>query len=369
MIPYSIERSDFSAIFYAKVNSRAGILAEPLDENSRKRLQSNNGIKVLTVVEGSPAYAAEVIDGDLVLRIGEDIVISVDGYYGLLDKYSGRVVKFVIERDGRTLEKQIEIRTLRRPFVHTEQAALTGKLVATSLSQEEVSWNEKSLASANKGEWVDAIRTASVAISLNKNFVAAFINRCRAYTAHRDFDEALSDCNAALALDPTSSIAINNVGVILENMGKTQESLPKYYAACEAGFDLGCENFKLIKGYSPKEKIRFSQSKLDEANVFFGDKKWEMAIASASSAIEVNSANGSAYVTRAGAYANTGRLDKALEDSESAIRINPDDGVAYNNRGYVFELSNKTKPALLDYEIACGLRVDLACKNFKRLSQ
>jgi tetratricopeptide (TPR) repeat protein len=369
MIPYSIQRSDFSAVFFAKFNIRVGIVAEPLDESSRRRLQSNNAIKVMTVVEGSPAYKADVIDGDLVLSIEGDSVTSLANYFELLNKHQGRTAKFVFERDGKTIEKQIDIRSQQVAVARAEPIPTQTKSSSAPISQEALAWNDKSLASANRGDWVDAIRTATVAISLNKNYASAYINRCRAYSAHNDFEEALNDCNMALTIEPNNPAAINNVGSIMQKQGKTDDALPKYYAACEIGLTIACDNFKALKGYSPKDKVGFSQSKLDEANSYFKNKNWDMAIVSATSAIEVNPDNESAYVTRSGAFANAGQLDKALADSETAIIINPDDGVTYNNRAFVFELSGKKKQARLDYEIACNLKLDLGCKNFKRLSQ
>jgi hypothetical protein len=45
-----------------------------------------------------------------VLAVGGDTVQSVENYYQLLNKYAGQTVSFRLDRNGKTMEKQIEIR-------------------------------------------------------------------------------------------------------------------------------------------------------------------------------------------------------------------------------------------------------------------
>lgn len=116
MVPYSVNRSDFNAVFLIKVRSRVGIHAIPVDDETRRRLETNAGVKVDVVTEGTTAYQADVFPGDIVLAVGGESIQSLEHYYKLLDKYEGRSVVFKIDRDGKGLEKQIEIRTLaKRP--------------------------------------------------------------------------------------------------------------------------------------------------------------------------------------------------------------------------------------------------------------
>ncbi|MGH8615058.1 MAG: PDZ domain-containing protein [Gammaproteobacteria bacterium] len=109
-MPYSVARSDFGALFFAKVKSRLGIYPHAIDDETRKRIQTNAGISVLVVTEGTPAFAADVLPGDVVLSIGDDSIQSVEHFYQLLDKYQGQKPNFKINRDGLAVEKQIEIR-------------------------------------------------------------------------------------------------------------------------------------------------------------------------------------------------------------------------------------------------------------------
>jgi hypothetical protein len=110
MMPYSVARSDFAALFFAKVKLRVGIVFAPLDDETRKRLQTNAGIKVLAVVEGSSAFQADVLPDDVVLAVGSDTVQSMENAQLLFDKHEGQTVPFRLARDGKIIEKQIEIR-------------------------------------------------------------------------------------------------------------------------------------------------------------------------------------------------------------------------------------------------------------------
>jgi hypothetical protein len=112
VMPYSVARSDFGARYFAKVKSRLGITPNTISDEVRKRLQSNLGIAVVVVAEGSSAFAADVLPDDIVLSMGDDPVQSVEHFLQLLDKYEGQAPLFKIDRDGVRLDKQIHIRAL-----------------------------------------------------------------------------------------------------------------------------------------------------------------------------------------------------------------------------------------------------------------
>jgi membrane-associated protease RseP (regulator of RpoE activity) len=109
LMPYSIARSDFGAIFFVKVRSRVGLFCVATDEQTCKRLQTNSGVMVKEVIEGSQAFKADILPGDVVLAVGNDKIQSLEDYIRLIDKYEGQTVVFRLDRDGKSLEKQIEI--------------------------------------------------------------------------------------------------------------------------------------------------------------------------------------------------------------------------------------------------------------------
>jgi tetratricopeptide (TPR) repeat protein len=91
---------------------------------------------------------------------------------------------------------------------------------SSPVNPEAYAWNSKSLESGNAEKWVEAIRTSSAAIAIDPKYIDAYLNRCRAYIGYGELDEAAKDCNEALKLEPTNMIAVNNLAVILNKIGK-----------------------------------------------------------------------------------------------------------------------------------------------------
>jgi hypothetical protein len=112
ILPYSVARGDIAALFFVRVKPRLGVSVVPLDDSTRLRLQSNFGVVVQVVIEGSPAFEAEILPGDILLQIGSDRVRSVEHFSELLDRYQGRVVELVVDRRGREVRKTLRILTL-----------------------------------------------------------------------------------------------------------------------------------------------------------------------------------------------------------------------------------------------------------------
>lgn len=110
MVPYSVRYLDFGILFFAKQKQRVGIFPVPLDDETRRRLESNAGMRVEAVAEGSPAFDANVLPGDILLSIAGEPVSSLDGYLSIVKKYERKRVPFNFDRDGKRIDKQIEIR-------------------------------------------------------------------------------------------------------------------------------------------------------------------------------------------------------------------------------------------------------------------
>jgi len=117
MMPYSIQRADFGAIYFAKTKSRLGLQfsqSAQIDIETRKRLGTNAGIKIFEIVEGSPAFKANVFPGDILLSIGDDEVDSQEEFVKLLDKYEGQSVTIKLYRDGKILKKNLKILSFQK---------------------------------------------------------------------------------------------------------------------------------------------------------------------------------------------------------------------------------------------------------------
>jgi S1-C subfamily serine protease len=110
-MPYTVNRADFGAVYFIKTRARIGVYMEPLDDATKRRLERNAGVIVAIVVEGSPAFNADILPGDVLISFGDSQVRSVEDYQQLLNSFKGDKVDFVLDRDGRSITKTIPVLT------------------------------------------------------------------------------------------------------------------------------------------------------------------------------------------------------------------------------------------------------------------
>ena len=109
MMPYSVQRSSFDAVYFIKRKYSLGVQTQALTDDERKLIQTNSGVHVKFVIEGTPAYTADIFKGDLILKLGEDRVQSTDQFSSLAAKYRGQLVTVTIYREGKLIEKQVQL--------------------------------------------------------------------------------------------------------------------------------------------------------------------------------------------------------------------------------------------------------------------
>jgi serine protease Do len=107
---YQIDRYDQSASFWVKTKPpRLGILPRELTPEERNLYQRNRGLVVRGVMKESPAFFADFLRGDVILRIGDDDVYDRSTYFSALDKYQGREVVITYLRAGREENKTLRM--------------------------------------------------------------------------------------------------------------------------------------------------------------------------------------------------------------------------------------------------------------------
>lgn len=106
-VPYSVRRSDYFALYFIKTKSKIGAYVEPIDDETKKKLQSNAGVRVFIVAEDSPAFDANILPGDILLSLDGTPIKSVENYQELLQKTSGATIQLSIYRDGKIIKKKL----------------------------------------------------------------------------------------------------------------------------------------------------------------------------------------------------------------------------------------------------------------------
>lgn len=110
-MPYAINRSDYDALFFAKSKSRIGLFLLPIDDMTRRKIQSNYGLLVDVVCDDTPAYAANILPGDILTKINGTPVRSVDSFQELIKTYTGKTAVLTLNRDGSVITKTVPVRS------------------------------------------------------------------------------------------------------------------------------------------------------------------------------------------------------------------------------------------------------------------
>jgi len=109
-IPYNVDRYDYLATYWTKAGQmRLGVRVEELTDEMRQRLKTNKGVYVTVVVKRSPAFAADVIEGDIITKIDGTEVLDGPDFVQLINRYREKEFTLTIYRDGQYMEKHIPV--------------------------------------------------------------------------------------------------------------------------------------------------------------------------------------------------------------------------------------------------------------------
>lgn len=114
-IPYSISRNDMVATFWVRQDVskvRLGAYVQELPDALREKLQRNTGVVVAFVVRDTPAFDANILRDDVILKIGGEDVIDPQGFKSQVAELQGQTVKIELLR--RDTPKVVTV-TLRTP--------------------------------------------------------------------------------------------------------------------------------------------------------------------------------------------------------------------------------------------------------------
>jgi len=109
MVPYTVQRYDFLATYWAKIRVvHFGAFYVNLPPAMSQQLQRNTGVVIDLLIKGSPAFYANVLVGDVVIKVNEEGVTDVQGFQNILMRNAGNQVTLTILRG--TEQKLISMR-------------------------------------------------------------------------------------------------------------------------------------------------------------------------------------------------------------------------------------------------------------------
>ena len=86
-----------------------GTLTEPVRRDMWTRLGTRHAREVSAVIGGSPAFMADIWEGDILLAIDGERIAGEQGFNRLLEAHAGRDVVVTIWRDGEIHDRQVPL--------------------------------------------------------------------------------------------------------------------------------------------------------------------------------------------------------------------------------------------------------------------
>lgn len=114
MMPYNVARYDYGATYWVKSKPmRFGVHVDVLTDAQRKQIGTNKGVQVLVVVRDTPAFHADIMNGDIIKQVGAYPVYDLPSFFNALDHSSDQRTTIQIVRDGQEIKKEVEIGSSR----------------------------------------------------------------------------------------------------------------------------------------------------------------------------------------------------------------------------------------------------------------
>ena len=192
----------------------------------------------------------------------------------------------------------------------------------------------------SRGKLDEALSDFNEAIRINPTD-HGFLHRGHIYLQRGQMDEAFHDYSEAIRINPASPEAFTGRGEVYSNRGKLDEALSDFNEAIRINDAIG-----------HNEPWPF----YSRGDIYFGRGKMDEAFRDYSQAIRLNPASDHAFLHRAMIYFNRGKLDEALTDYSAAIRLNPASAQAFCNRGAIYLVRGKVNEALSDLNDAIRIR-------------
>jgi len=108
-LPVTINRSDYGAAYFVKLKFNLGLIYRDLNESERKTLQSNKGVAVIIVVNDTPAFEADILTGDIITKVDDNVISNQKSFSELLNEQKGKKIKLSIIRNGQRIEKEVHL--------------------------------------------------------------------------------------------------------------------------------------------------------------------------------------------------------------------------------------------------------------------
>ena len=193
---------------------------------------------------------------------------------------------------------------------------------------------------AKKDRYDEAISNYNKALEINPRYALAYCDRGAAYAKKGHYDEAISDFTKALEINPKFAGAHHNRGLTYGRKGQYDEAISDFTKALEI---------------NPK----FAEAHYYRGFTYFKKGQYDEAISDFNKAIDIDPKDAVAYAFRGDAYQEKARYKEAMSDYSKAIEIDSKHVLAYNSLAWV--LSTAKEPLIRNGKKARELAIK-ACE-------
>lgn len=108
-VPHTVNRTAHGAVYFFRPRFPLGVYPRDLNDQERQLLSSNHGVAVDLVVNGTPAFAADILVDDLIKSINGRPVASSEGFNNTVREMKGQEVLIDLLRNGAPIQKRVRI--------------------------------------------------------------------------------------------------------------------------------------------------------------------------------------------------------------------------------------------------------------------
>jgi tetratricopeptide (TPR) repeat protein/ADP-heptose:LPS heptosyltransferase len=198
-----------------------------------------------------------------------------------------------------------------------------------------------------KGQHDQALRLFDQVLDLDPAHALAYLNRGVVLQSLGRWQDSVMSLTQALAFDAHMALGWSNLGVALKQLGQLDAALQCFDRAIDSQADLASAHTN--RGVVLRDLLRF-----------------EEAIASHKKAISLRPDQGSAWNNLGLALKEAGKMDEALDGFDQALVLDRTNALAWCNKGVTLQSMHRSLEALECYEQALTLRPDMADLDWNR---
>ena len=176
--------------------------------------------------------------------------------------------------------------------------------------------------------------------------VAFWIQRSLEQYQRREFPQSIDSARKALAIDPKSAEAYNNIGAAYAEMGNSKEAIANERKALEInpGLQIAANNLNAytLKATRPPG-TKTAEDLLNESMQLNQAGKYDASIAAARAALVLRPGFAEAWNNIAAGYEAEQKWDQAIDAARKAIALKPDFQLAKNNLAWSLSQKEKAK--------------------------